>query len=517
MEIEDDLEKIKVIYENIEIILQKEKERLYKDILLIEEEITNSNTKLNNIINKVENSFQQHELLYYELENIKNKIKNYSKQITNIYLQKLLNIKNPNELIFNLMKTFYIFINNNNIHNNNNNINSNEINNLTWEILQKKIKINLFHNYIVSITNNNNNEINKNDLDNAMHFFIDHSKLIEKLNNIGKDYIIILNFIKESIDFYIKLNLLQNLYKGSLNKNNKMNNIQSEIDNDKYIISKAESILNNLSNEINYINNYKQSNNNNINKNSNNINNNNKEKDIKFKSFVFQLIYKYKIKDKYHISHEFINNKEKYIIKLKTFYKDKKNFINHLIQSEIEYEINLSNNNFENNYNKEVTNFINSFENNNNNNINNNNFKSRNGFSYFRPKFFLSQNYKKIIKENKKVKSLTNNDNIFSYDSSDTKNSLSKSKIKNITFNNSININNNINNFNTIEVEKTTGRTKVNEKEDDKDISYNNSNLNSFRNNNNNKFINSRNKKNKGIIIENKKIEMDYFCCKSHD
>ena len=132
LEINDLKEKIKIIFDNILIVFTKEVNKVSKYILEIEIELNNQTNKLNNLVNKAENSFQQYELLNYEIGTIKKLLLEVAGKITQKLLNDILLIKNPNEAIYLLIMIFYKIIKS---IDNNDKINNN---NIKWEILQKK-------------------------------------------------------------------------------------------------------------------------------------------------------------------------------------------------------------------------------------------------------------------------------------------------------------------------------------------------------------------------------------------
>ena len=82
--------------------------------------------------------------------------------------------------------------------------------------------------------------LNKDDLDEAMPFLVNYEKLEEILKKFGNEYLLILEFIKINVDYNIKLNIIQNLYNGNLNKNNKINTLQTEVNNLNNLLEKSK-------------------------------------------------------------------------------------------------------------------------------------------------------------------------------------------------------------------------------------------------------------------------------------
>jgi calcineurin-like phosphoesterase family protein len=59
------------------------------------------------IIEKTENSFQEYDLLFYEINSIKQTLISQCKKINQRVLSNILKIKNPNDSIYFLMKIFF--------------------------------------------------------------------------------------------------------------------------------------------------------------------------------------------------------------------------------------------------------------------------------------------------------------------------------------------------------------------------------------------------------------------------
>ena len=323
LEINDLKEKIKIIFDNILIVFTKEVNKVSKYILEIEIELNNQTNKLNNLVNKAENSFQQYELLNYEIGTIKKLLLEVAGKITQKLLNDILLIKNPNEAIYLLIMIFYKIIKNND---NNDKINNN---NIKWEILQKKCTYSSFNQYISLISEFFHNGLNKEDLDEAMPFLVNYEKLEEILKKFGNEYLIILEFIKINIDYNIKLNIIQNLYNGSLNKNNKINYLQNEVNNLNSLLDKSKELFNEMDKELTIL----------------------KFLNIKMKNwtknnkiFALNIITKYNLHEQYNIIYEFsqTSEKEKYIIKLKSEFKIRDNFLNNLFENKDKFSNGLN-------------------------------------------------------------------------------------------------------------------------------------------------------------------------------
>ena len=323
LEINDLKEKIKIIFDNILIVFTKEVNKVSKYILEIEIELNNQTNKLNNLVNKAENSFQQYELLNYEIGTIKKLLLEVAGKITQKLLNDILLIKNPNEAIYLLIMIFYKIIKS---IDNNDKINNN---NIKLKKKKKKCTYSSFNQYISLISEFFHNGLNKEDLDEAMPFLVNYEKLEEILKKFGNEYLIILEFIKINIDYNIKLNIIQNLYHGSLNKNNKINYLQNEVNNLNSLLDKSKELFNEMEKELTIL----------------------KFLNIKMKNwtknnkiFALNIITKYNLHEQYNIIYEFsqTSEKEKYIIKLKSEFKIRDNFLNNLFENKDKFSNGLN-------------------------------------------------------------------------------------------------------------------------------------------------------------------------------
>ena len=173
LEIDDEKERIKMIYDNLIIVFKKELEKLNNFINEMNEELNSQTLKLNLTVEKAENSFQQYELLYYEIGTLKKNLLEKGKENTKENLDKISKLKKPNEAIYLLMNMFVKII-------------SKEINNnLSWDIIQKNLSYENLSFYLLSLSKSVNVEMSKKDLDEAMPFLVNYEKLKLPIKELG--------------------------------------------------------------------------------------------------------------------------------------------------------------------------------------------------------------------------------------------------------------------------------------------------------------------------------------------
>ena len=130
------------------IVFKKEVEKLNNFINEMNEELNSQTLKLNLTVEKAENSFQQYELLYYEIGTLKKNLLEKGKENTKENLDKISKIKKPNEVIYLLMNMFVKIIT------------KETQNNLSWEFIQKNLSYENFISYLSSLSKSVNVEMN---------------------------------------------------------------------------------------------------------------------------------------------------------------------------------------------------------------------------------------------------------------------------------------------------------------------------------------------------------------------
>ena len=367
MEPESEPKKIKVILDNLPSILGKEINKIKKHISEMKDDSNSLSIKLNQKIDNAENSFQQYEFLYYEVSSIKKSLIASAALITRETLRNILYIKNPNEAIYLLMKIFFLII-----------TPDSSKDTLHWEFIQKETNNENFQKFVDELKNTNN-IISKEKIDDAMPFLVNYDKLKELLSKVNNDLVTILDFIKITADYNIKLNIFNYLYSTNLKKNTKINNIHSEVSNLNNEIKEICELYAKMESDVKELNslNYKAS------KTRNGVNNNNK-------IFGIKLIAKYNIAERYNVLREVQEGKKKYIIRLKAKYKDKDKLIEEIITSIYQYDENK----FEQNLGSDalISSIINGTEDT-KTSIFFDNKSQMKGFKHFIPKSYLGYNY----------------------------------------------------------------------------------------------------------------------------
>ena len=269
------------------------------------------------IIQKAQTSFQEYDILFYEINTLKQALTTHCEKITQNVLNNILKIKNPNDSIYFLMKTFYWIVTGFKE-------GQNEMkDDIEWNVIQK----NLTHKSVVSyssfITEPTVVYLTNEDLDKAMPFMVNYDKLKSIYLKISEDLIIILDFIKLSLEFNVKLKRMSSLYASNCNKNTKIDMLASNINELNNLLQKAKIVLLQI---IKDYKNYKEF-------------HTNEENSMKNGYIILE---KYSLFERYSVEYERQTSigdvsSIKFIIKLNKKFRDREKFILHLSSSLMNY------------------------------------------------------------------------------------------------------------------------------------------------------------------------------------
>ena len=230
---------MRILYKNLNLILETEIKKLNQYISELKLEYKQQNSKLNEIVDKTENSLQEYELLYYEINTIKKNLITKGEKISSALLKKIFKNNSPPPSLLNAVKILYIIIKNNIIDESTNTKNTSNIteNNITWNYLQTNFSYKSILLLLSFISELNNITISKETSKSALEIISNYSKT-KDLSGNSQEISIILDFLKSFIEYNTKLNFVKNLYESNLNKNNKMENLQVVINDLTSLIQK---------------------------------------------------------------------------------------------------------------------------------------------------------------------------------------------------------------------------------------------------------------------------------------
>ena len=306
-------ENLRILYKNLFLLFETDIKKLNEFIKEIIEEIQEKNIKKKEIIDKAENSLQEYDLLFFEINSLKQALIPQCEKISQKVLNNILKISNPNDSIFFLMKTFYWIIKG---FDKDKNQKKNEI---QWNYLQNNLNYKSVLLYLSFISNSTMSYLTNEDLDESMPFLVNYDRLKNIFNDISKDLVIVLDFVKSSLELNVKLNIMNSLYENNCNKNAKIENIDISINNLNNLLQKGNIILSQINLDFN---NYKEF-------------NYNEEEKIKN---GYLMLEKYSIFERYSVERERRNSVTKistikFIVKLNKKFRDKEKFVNHLFIS----------------------------------------------------------------------------------------------------------------------------------------------------------------------------------------
>ena len=104
------IENLRILYKNINLLLDTDIRKLNEFIKEINNDIQEKNIKKKEIIDKAENSIQEYDSLFYEINSLKKALIPQCEKINEKVINNIIKIGNPNDSIFLLIKTFYLII-----------------------------------------------------------------------------------------------------------------------------------------------------------------------------------------------------------------------------------------------------------------------------------------------------------------------------------------------------------------------------------------------------------------------
>lgn len=142
------------------------------------------------------------DLMYHEAELCKTALSNNIDLVTEKNLMEILKIKNPNETLYNLVKMFFVMLQLTN-------------ESLNWFFFQSKIRN--FPLIMSALHKTLTDDISKDIIDLGMPFSIHYAETKQAVSKINKNCVLILDLIKNVIDYNVKKNIFRSLYSSNLN------------------------------------------------------------------------------------------------------------------------------------------------------------------------------------------------------------------------------------------------------------------------------------------------------------
>lgn len=299
----------------------------------------------------------EEKLLFLELTQIENSLSAIFHKITANTFKKIFSIKNPNESIYLLMKTFYDIMKTdfeknqesendflkestnlgnlaNNLVNFENKIYNSKIN-LTWEQIRKSLNYNDFKAYFSSlqkaIDNDDLSFISQEIVDSSYPFAVNYENMMTSLNKVNSELPKILEFIKLTNNLMVKKIWIKNTEEKLHKKEQKIKEIQNNLMRIQAFYNNTELCIREMEEDIQTIN--KQ-----IIKTRNRASYEEQVKQSK-KLNILNLIQKYGINERYIVYAEIENSHTmKHKIMLKNEFKVKNQFSTHVFNSLANYE-----------------------------------------------------------------------------------------------------------------------------------------------------------------------------------
>ncbi len=174
-------------------------------------------------------------MVFHESESCRTSLTGLIPLITEKVLLEIFKIKNPNETLYELMKIFFKLLMETKAAQNNQQNQNNQMA-LSWMFLQSNIKkSNIQRELDLLLTK----DISKELIDQSMPFYLNYGEIKQSLGKINKNLIFILDFIKCTVDYNIKKNIVRNLYQSNLNRSAKLNGLKEQIHVKEIIVKEA--------------------------------------------------------------------------------------------------------------------------------------------------------------------------------------------------------------------------------------------------------------------------------------
>ena len=236
---------LRILYKNLHLILSKEISKLKEFSEELKKSYFQQDTKLNETLETTSKLLQGYQLVECEISSMQKKVIAKGEKITSSVLNKIFQIKNPNNQIIYIMKIVYDILKQNIdiMKDNETNEELKQKENINWEFLKKKVEqksILLLLSFISETSNlNMPKEIMKN-------WSPINSKYDQYKNIYMKTFpeiMVIIDFIEVLMAFYIKLTMLKKLYLSNQKKSNKLELIQSDINKNREFMELTQFFL----------------------------------------------------------------------------------------------------------------------------------------------------------------------------------------------------------------------------------------------------------------------------------
>ena len=284
---------LRILYKNLHLILSKEISKLKEFSEELKKSYFQQDTKLNETLETTSKLLQGYQLVECEISSMQKKVIAKGEKITSSVLNKIFQIKNPNNQIIYIMKIVYDILKQNIdiMKDNETNEELKQKENINWEFLKKKVEqksILLLLSFISETSNlNMPKEIMKN-------WSPINSKYDQYKNIYMKTFpeiMVIIDFIEVLMAFYIKLTMLKKLYLSNQKKSNKLELIQSDINKNREFMELTQFFLAKISKDYE---NYQKS-----------LENKDKSNQM---IYGYNILEKYALYEKYIVYEEYIKN-----------------------------------------------------------------------------------------------------------------------------------------------------------------------------------------------------------------
>ena len=335
---------LRILYKNLHLILSKEISKLKEFTEELNKCYFQQDTKLTETLEKTTKLLQGYQLVECEISSMQKKVIAKGEKITSSVLNKIFQIKNPNNQIVYIMKIVYDILKQNidTLKDNETKEELKQKENINWEFLKKKVEQKSILLLLSFISETSNLNMPKEIMKNWTPINSQYEQYRNTYMKTFPEIMVIIDFIEVLMMFYIKLTMLKKLYLSNQKKNNKLELIQSDINKNREFMELTQFFLAKISKDYE---NYQKS-----------LENKDKSNQM---IYGYNILEKYALYEKYIVYEEYIspeedynseyynnyggdefNNskkKKRYVIRLDKKYTKRERFIQQLSSSLIAY------------------------------------------------------------------------------------------------------------------------------------------------------------------------------------
>lgn len=230
LEIEDYNKKYKILSDNLHMILFKELQKLSNCVNDFKEQIGHKNFKLMTFVENLEKSIQQYELVQHEIESAQRLIKENIFLVNQTMANETLKMYNPASIVLDMMKNFHLIMH----YDAKKKINSKDV---SWLMVQKDLKN--FQTLKTRLECYLINSLPQEIIHDAVFFHKNYIEAKKEFNKINKNLVIFLDILKNLVEYNIKKDINDNLYRDNKLKHKKILLMKTKLEDRNSLVNDA--------------------------------------------------------------------------------------------------------------------------------------------------------------------------------------------------------------------------------------------------------------------------------------